>query len=159
MINTICYVALGSNLGNPTQQIVQAIKEINFLPDITVTAQSRLIQTKPVGPQNQPDFINAVIEISTSLEPAALLNVCMSIENDHRRERYVRWGPRTLDLDILLYGDKVINTPALTIPHPEMLNREFVLKPLAEIAPDLILANGKSVKDQLASLQVQEDLV
>ena len=128
------YIGLGSNLGNPGQQILTAIAELKDLPKSHFVKASNLYQTKPVGPQNQPDFTNAVIAIDTKLTAQSLLFELKKIENVHGRVcSGERFGPRTLDLDLLLYGDEKIDTKDLVVPHPRMYQREFVLKPLAEI--------------------------
>ena len=147
---TRAYVALGSNLENPGLQLQRAVDEIDTYPEIRVTGCSRLYQSVPLAgenvPDGQPDYCNAVVEIETSLSPIELLDAMQAIENDHGRARTVRWGPRTLDLDILLYGNEVIETERLTVPHYQMHVRNFVLCPLQDIAPDLVLPNGTSVK-------------
>ncbi|MBT6754432.1 MAG: 2-amino-4-hydroxy-6-hydroxymethyldihydropteridine diphosphokinase [Gammaproteobacteria bacterium] len=131
-MNTV-FIALGSNLDNPVYHVEKGITDISHLPETEVTKESSLHKSKPVGPQNQPDYINAVIKIITNYEPLPLLDVLQDIENKHHRKRAERWGPRTLDLDILMYNDLIINHERLVIPHPEMINREFVLIPLKEI--------------------------
>jgi len=132
----ICYIALGSNLDNPHEHIKRAFIDLAHLADTQLLAQSSRYRSKPLGPQNQPDFINAAAKLATHLEPLNLLAALQRIELKHGRERRVRWGPRTLDLDILLYGNLVMQTPTLTLPHPEMQQRSFVLLPLAEIADE-----------------------
>ena len=141
-----CYIGLGSNLNQPRKQLEQAIGQLKKLPQSHWVTCSTFHQTAPVGPVKQPDFINAVAAIDTSLDPHTLLTALQAIENAQHRTRQVRWGPRTLDLDLLLYGDHVINTPTLTVPHPEMCHRLFVIAPLLEIAPDLRLPDGKLLK-------------
>ena len=136
---TTTYIGLGSNLNNPTAQLEQAVEELQALPKSQLNKVSSFYQSKPVGPQDQDDFINAVVEIETSLSPTELFTHLQAIEVAHGRKRRLRWGPRTLDLDILLYGTQTIDTPTLQIPHPEMTNRAFVLVPLMEIAPGLSL--------------------
>lgn len=139
------YIALGSNLDNPGLQLQSAVDEIASTPGIALAGCSRLYQSDPVGPEGQPDYCNAVVAVDTSLEPVALLDATQAIENSHGRVRSVRWGPRTLDLDILLYGHQVIETERLTIPHYQMHVRNFVLCPLADINPDIILPDGKKL--------------
>jgi len=139
-------IALGSNLDDPRKKITSAINEINNHPSITVLKTSSLYKTKPFGPIKQDDFINAVIQVETTLEPIELLHTLQEIENDHKRVRDERWGPRTLDLDILLYENLTIETPELTIPHPGLEERDFVIYPLAEIIPELVLPNGKAIQ-------------
>jgi len=129
----IVYIALGSNQNNPVYHILKGMKQINHLNHTHIIKKSSLYSSKPLGPKNQPDYINAVIKIQTALEPEELLNSLQKIEDIHHRQRIKKWGPRTLDLDILLYNNLEINSKRLTIPHPEMTNREFVLIPLFEI--------------------------
>jgi len=141
------YVGLGSNLNNPLQQVKQAVKAIAKHPGISLIAQSKYYQTKPWGYENQPDFINAVIAVDVALSAEQLLDVLQSIETDQGRVRTMHCGPRIIDLDILLYGDEVIHTKRLRVPHPHMTKRDFVLVPLTEIAPDL---------DVLAGIQIDQ---
>jgi 2-amino-4-hydroxy-6-hydroxymethyldihydropteridine diphosphokinase len=137
---TQVYVGLGSNLKQPEKQIADALASLDGLANVVVTQCSSLYLSKPVGPQDQPDYINAVAVLETTLSPLDLLDQLQAIETQQGRVRgKVRWGPRTLDLDLLLYGDKKINNKRLTVPHPEMQNRDFVLIPLNEIAPDLVI--------------------
>ncbi len=140
------YIAIGSNLNDPVSQAKNAITALKMLPQSRFLTVSSLYSSQPMGPQQQPDYINAVAAISTELTPPALLEATQHIELEHGRVRkQQRWGPRTLDLDILLYGDEIIESEHLTIPHYGMKNREFVLYPLAEIAPDLILPDGTAL--------------
>ncbi|OUR62956.1 2-amino-4-hydroxy-6-hydroxymethyldihydropteridine diphosphokinase [Colwellia sp. 39_35_sub15_T18] len=144
---TTAYIGLGSNLSDPIEQVKDAIDEVKQLAQCQVTAISSLYLSKPMGPQDQNDYINAVIAIETSLSAIELLDVLQAIENSAGRVRKDnRWGARILDLDIILFGHEVINTERLTIPHYGMHEREFVLLPLAEIAPTLNLPNGETVK-------------
>ncbi|MDF2154189.1 2-amino-4-hydroxy-6-hydroxymethyldihydropteridine diphosphokinase [Vibrio sp. CAU 1672] len=137
------YIAVGSNLANPVQQAIQAIATLKSLPECEFVAASSLYSSTPMGPQNQPDYINAVVAIQTRLTPLELLDCTQAIEQEQGRVRKEeRWGPRTLDLDIILYGNEVIDSERLTIPHYGMREREFVLYPLAEIAPSLQLPDG-----------------
>ena len=131
------FIALGSNLGHRKNYIRNAITLLGNNPKITVVNQSSLIETKPVGPIEQGLFINAVIEISTSLTPPELLATCLAVEDQFGRVRTQRWGPRTIDLDIILFADRIIGGANLKIPHPELSMRLFVLEPLAEIAPKI----------------------
>jgi 2-amino-4-hydroxy-6-hydroxymethyldihydropteridine diphosphokinase len=141
------YIGLGSNLASPLQQVREAIAELAQLPQSRLSAVSRLYRSRPLGPADQPDYINAVAAIDTRLAPLALLDGLQAIENRHGRKRgAVQWGPRTLDLDLLLFGDAVINEPRLTVPHPGMSQRGFVLRPLADIAPLLQLPTGASLQ-------------
>ena len=141
------YIGLGSNLDNPLQQVSLAVEEIAATAGCTLSKQSSWYQSKAVGPGEQPDYINGVIELHTQLEPLALLRALQSIEQAHQRKRELKWGARTLDLDILVYGDQACDDAILTIPHPQLTNRDFVLVPLAEIAPNLALPNHKSLKE------------
>lgn len=133
----LVYIGLGSNLQNPLQQIKTAINDVQSLAGVTIITVSSLYQSPPMGPADQPDYINAVISLETSLSPHQLLDALQSVEQLHGRERKRHWGERTLDLDILLYGDQILDDERLTIPHPGMHERAFVLYPLAEIAPDI----------------------
>jgi len=147
------YIAIGSNLGDPVTQANSAITALKQIPDIEVVAVSSLYSSTPMGPQNQPDYINAVVAIDTSLSPLNLLDKTQAIELEHGRVRKdERWGPRTLDLDIILYGDLVHHCERLTVPHYGMKVREFVLYPLAEITPDLILPDNTTLQQLLAQV-------
>lgn len=128
------YIGLGANLDDPVTQILTAADEIASLPEVECIALSPLYASKPVGPQDQPDYVNAAMRIKTGLAPLPLLGELQRIENHHSRVRVVRWGPRTLDLDLLLFDQQSINLPELTVPHRELANRAFVLYPLADIA-------------------------
>lgn len=133
---TAC-IALGANIGEPLRQIEAGFKALAALPGTRLTARSSLYRSAPVGYADQPDFINAVALIDTTLDPHALLDALLAIERVNGRVREFANAPRTLDLDIVLYGDAVIHDPGLTIPHARMLERAFVMLPLAEIAPDM----------------------
>lgn len=135
----ICaYIGLGANLNAPLQQLTAAVAALADIPKTTVHRVSGFYGSKPMGPQDQPDYVNAVAALHTELSAEALLDHLQQIELDQGRERKAdRWGPRTLDLDILLFGEQVLSTPRLTVPHYGMAVREFVLYPLAEIAPEL----------------------
>lgn len=146
------YIGLGSNLNHPIQQVLSAIRELDALDSIRQVAVSPLYSSRPVGPQDQPDYINAVIRIKTCLSPLELLAACQTLENRHGRKRLLRWGARTLDLDILLYDNQLIDLPELKVPHPELPNRAFVLYPLADIAPpDLLIPGNGRLVDLLAA--------
>ena len=134
---SLAYVALGSNLEQPAEQIRAALAALAALAGTSVLAHSSLYLTTPVGYLDQPDFINAVAQLETSLSPHDLLQALMQIEAGFGRERSFRNAPRVLDLDILLYQDTVLDDPQLMLPHPRMHQRAFVMVPLAEIAPDL----------------------
>ena len=139
---SIVYIALGSNLNMPIQQLKLAIQAIAGLPDTEIKKVSSFYQSQPLGPQDQPDYVNAVACLETGLSPLALLDALQNIENGQGRIRLRRWGERTLDLDILLYGNQIIHNERLTVPHYDMQNREFVIVPLYEISPELILPDG-----------------
>lgn len=140
-----CYLGLGSNLGSPERQLRQAFRQLQQLPKTVVTRISRLYKSAPYGVRFQPPYCNAVIEISTQLPPHHLLALCQAIEKKHHRIRKKQWGARTLDIDILLYGQIIIHDWKLKVPHPEMLKRDFVLVPLLEIAPELQLPSGETL--------------
>ncbi len=130
------YIALGSNIGDREQHLKNALAKIEELGEfVKLEKISSFYNTAPVGYVEQPDFLNAVVKVKTILEPEELLSILQEIENTEGRERKIHWGPRTLDLDILLFDDMVINTDTLVVPHPEMTKRDFVLVPLCEIAP------------------------
>lgn len=138
--NTVAaFIGLGSNLDDPAGHICQALEALAELPDTRLAAHSSLYRSPPMGPPDQPDYINAVAELHTALAPEHLLDHLHAIEQQHGRERTEHWGPRTLDLDLLLYGDQKINTSRLTVPHAGMRERAFVLYPLQEIAPEVML--------------------
>ena len=136
---TTVYIGLGSNLDNPIEQVRKAVSELSNIQDTALNRVSSLYGSEPVGPRDQPEYVNAVVEMETELEPEQLLIELFSIEDRHRRKRLRQWGPRTLDLDLLLYGDLIMKSDALTIPHPEMHKRSFVLFPLLEIAPEIVI--------------------
>ncbi|MGY2798693.1 2-amino-4-hydroxy-6-hydroxymethyldihydropteridine diphosphokinase [Ewingella americana] len=145
------YIALGSNLAKPVDQVNCALEALAHMPRTKLVVCSAFYRSKPLGPQNQPDFLNAVVALDTELPPEELLDCTQAIEQNQGRVRKLeRWGPRTLDLDMLLYGDRVINTERLTVPHYDMKNREFMLYPLAEIAPELVFPDGESLQTVLA---------
>ncbi len=127
------YLSLGANLGDRLATLRQALFELACSDDIRITAASSIYETDPVGLEDQPPFLNAVIAVSTTLQPLDLLHRCQDIENRFQRERNVRWGPRTLDIDMLIYENIVMETPELTLPHPRMTAREFVTIPLREL--------------------------
>lgn len=146
------YIALGSNLQQPQQQIEQAFVELNHVPETRLLKQSSLYRTAPLDHNNQrrkdqPEFLNAVAEVETGLPAQELLQALLAIENSRGRERPYRNAPRVLDLDLLLYEDLVLDSPTLTLPHPRMHERGFVLLPLAEIAPELTIPGIGSVID------------
>ena len=130
------YLGLGSNIGDRKQQLLKAIDLIGNIKGIKVTKQSSIYETAPIGYTDQPNFLNLCLEIETELSPQQLLKHCLDIEQQLHRVREIRWGPRTLDIDILLYSDNIIETDNLSIPHPRMQERAFVLIPLNDIASD-----------------------
>lgn len=137
---TAAYVALGSNLDDPIEQVIVAFEALSALPGTRVTARSTLYGSRPMGPADQPDYVNAVAGLDTTLDPHGLLDQLQAIEDRAGRDRSgPRWGPRTLDLDLLLYGDTRCEDERMTLPHPGITERAFVLVPLAEIAPELVL--------------------
>ena len=134
----VAYIGLGSNLADPVQQVLTALDELRATPGMRLLAHSSLYRNAPMGPPDQPDYVNAVACVETSLLPEALLDALLAIEQRHGRVRDgERWGPRTLDLDLLLFGEDVIASERLVVPHPGMPERPFVLLPLQQIAPDL----------------------
>ncbi len=143
------FIALGSNLQNPAAQVERAFVELTTLPEVRIVRHSSLYRTAPVGYDNQPDFINAAAEITTTLQPLELLRALLALEAGFGRERPFPNAPRVLDLDLLLYDDQVMQTPELTLPHPRMHERGFVLFPLAEIAPDVVIPGKGRVADLL----------
>lgn len=149
---SLVYIGLGANLDQPQQQLEQALQELARLPNVTLVAQSSLYHSKPVGPQDQPDYVNAVAAVETNLEPLALLDALQQLEQDHGRIRKRHWGERTLDLDIILIDDCVIDSERLKVPHPFAQQRSFVLYPLAEINPQLIFPDGKALQQLLTEL-------
>ncbi len=148
------YIGIGSNLNDPVAQVQQAISALQTLPDTTLVSTSSLYSGTPMGPADQPDYINAVAGIDTCLSASELLQAMNRIEERQGRVRQgVQWGPRTLDLDLLLYGDSSIDTPGLTVPHPGMHERDFVIVPLAEIAGNLAIPGRGQLKALASSCQ------
>lgn len=144
----LCVIGLGGNLDHPAERVTRARQALSKTPGISEMAFSSLYQSRPMGPKDQPDYVNAVMAIETDLAPLALLDALQTIELSEGRVRMgERWGPRTLDLDLLIYGDQVIDHPRLTVPHPGVALREFVLHPLAEILPDLMIPGLGQVRD------------
>ncbi|HEX4869650.1 MAG TPA: 2-amino-4-hydroxy-6-hydroxymethyldihydropteridine diphosphokinase [Moraxellaceae bacterium] len=150
---TAAFIGLGGNLGAAEATLQSAVTALRALPGTRLTALSSLYRSAPVGPAGQPDYLNAVALIETELAPHDLLAALQAIERAHGRERQLRWGPRTLDLDLLLLGRDRIATADLVVPHPELGNRNFVVVPLLEIAPGATLPEGTP----LASLPVARD--
>jgi 2-amino-4-hydroxy-6-hydroxymethyldihydropteridine diphosphokinase len=150
---TRVYLAIGSNLASPLEQVNAALAALAEIPESQLVAVSDFYRTPPLGPQDQPDYLNAAVALETALAPEALLDHTQRIELQQGRERKAhRWGPRTLDLDIMLFGEMQIDTPRLTVPHYDMKNRAFMLLPLAQIAPDLRFPDGDKLSDLLANL-------
>ena len=136
------YIGLGANLGDPVHSIIAAVQALKTLPGTRLSGLSRLYRSAPLGPPGQPEYINAAARIETGLTAHALLAALQDIENQHGRTRNIRWGARTLDLDLLLYGNDEILTSTLIVPHIELKNRNFVVIPLLDIAPELRLPDG-----------------
>ena len=150
------YLGLGSNLAQPAEQLQAALDALAELPDSQLIAVSSLYASKPLGPADQPDYVNAVAALDTALEPLQLLDRLQQIELQQGRQRKAeRWGPRTLDLDILLFGQELIDLPRLQVPHYHMQERPFVLYPLAEIAPELQLPDGRDLPTLLQNCPFQ----
>ncbi|MCU5771550.1 2-amino-4-hydroxy-6-hydroxymethyldihydropteridine diphosphokinase [Erwiniaceae bacterium BAC15a-03b] len=154
---TRVWIALGSNLADPLHQVQNALDALAAIPESQLISTSTLYRTPPYGPADQPDYLNAVIALETGLTPEALLDHTQRIELEQGRVRKAeRWGPRTLDLDILLFGDLTLNSERLIVPHYDMKNRAFMLLPLLEIAPELSFPDGDSVAECLAKLDSSE---
>ncbi|MCR9027108.1 2-amino-4-hydroxy-6-hydroxymethyldihydropteridine diphosphokinase [Citrobacter amalonaticus] len=154
---TLVYIALGSNLASPLEQVNAAVNAIGEIPESRIVALSSFYRTPPLGPQDQPDYLNAAVALETTLEAEPLLDHTQRIELQQGRVRKAeRWGPRTLDLDIMLFGDRVINSERLTVPHYDMKNRGFMLWPLFEIAPDLHFPDGTSLQQRLTHLGAEK---
>lgn len=148
----IAYIGLGANLAEPVAQLRTALAALGRTSALELLAVSPLYRNPPMGPEDQPDYVNAVAAVRTSLSPEALLDILQAIENEQGRVRRVRWGARTLDLDLLLYGQISLATPRLTVPHAGLKERAFVLKPLADIAADLVLPDGATLTECLAAV-------
>ncbi|NWO08021.1 MAG: 2-amino-4-hydroxy-6-hydroxymethyldihydropteridine diphosphokinase [Alteromonadaceae bacterium] len=146
-MSTKAYIGLGSNLEQPADQLARAVTALAALPATTLVAQSPFYASRPVGPQDQPDFVNGAALLTTELDAHSLLNHLQAIEQAHGRERLRHWGPRTLDLDLLVFGNQSIQDSRLTVPHPELANRDFALQPLLDLTPDLLLPDGRAVRD------------
>jgi 2-amino-4-hydroxy-6-hydroxymethyldihydropteridine diphosphokinase len=145
------YLGLGGNLGDPQKSMGTALRMLDADPLSRVVAVSSLYRTPPWGKTDQPDFLNATAEVLTSHSPRELLDLCLEAEQRLKRVRQERWGPRLIDIDILIFGDETVHEDGLEIPHPRMLERAFVLAPLAEIAPDFMV-EGQTLSDHLAML-------
>ncbi len=151
----VAYLGLGANLGPAEQTVRTALEALDRLPGTRLQAASRLYRTPAWGSEDQPDFVNAAAAVVTTLPPLALLDQLLALEAAHGRQRLPgeRWGPRTLDLDVLLYGDRRIDLPRLQVPHPHLHARAFALVPLAEIAPDAVIAGHGTVRDVCAGVE------
>jgi 2-amino-4-hydroxy-6-hydroxymethyldihydropteridine diphosphokinase len=148
---TTAFIAFGSNLGNRLKHLRTGKRELEAHAGL-ISAQSRVFETEPVGgPDNQGAYLNAVVQLETGLSAPDLLRVLLEIERSRGRERRERWGPRTLDLDVLLYGDQIIHTPDLTVPHPRLHDRAFVLEPLSDLVPHLEIPGISRTVDDLRS--------
>ena len=155
----LAYIGLGSNLKGPKKQIEKALRALSEAKETTVLLVSSFDQSKPLLGMPGPIYLNVVCNIETDLGALDLLNFCQEIENNQHRVREIKWGSRTIDLDILLYGDQVLSTQRLTIPHPEMINRDFVLLPLFEIEPGLklpLLGPLKSLLERIKPSDVEK---
>jgi len=152
LADILAFVALGANLGDPAEQIHRAQAELARLPETRLVARSSLYLSKPVGFLDQPDYVNAVAALRTKLTPRALLDRLLEVETRHGRKREFKNAPRTLDLDLLLYDGLVMHEPGLSLPHPRMRERNFVLVPLAEIAPDCPIPGHGTASTCLARL-------
>jgi 2-amino-4-hydroxy-6-hydroxymethyldihydropteridine diphosphokinase len=150
------YVGLGSNLEHPREQVLAALEELERLPRTHLVSRSRLYRSAPLGHEAQPDFVNAVARLDTALEPPRLLAELQTIEKRHGRERPFANAPRTLDLDLLLYGENIINSASLTVPHPRMHQRAFVLRPLVEISPAASVPGRGTAAQLLQACPVQD---
>ena len=153
---TLAYVGLGSNLQDPRRQVERAFEELDALPHTRLVKRSSLYRSAPIGHADQPDFINAVAQLETGLPAERLLAELQQVEQRHGRARSFANAPRTLDLDILLFGSLVVNSPALTVPHPRMHERKFVLEPLYEVAPHASIPGVGTVKDCVEKTKGQE---
>ena len=154
---TLAYIAIGSNLASPLEQVNAAVQALGEIPESRIIAVSSFYRTPPLGPQDQPDYLNAAVVLETALTAETLLDNTQRIELQQGRVRKAeRWGPRTLDLDIMLFGHDVISTERLTVPHYDMKNRWFMLWPLFEVAPDLTFPDGISLKTILDNLNAEK---
>lgn len=153
---SIAYLSLGANLGDRKAMLEAALRGLEASNQVRVVKASSVYETEPIGYVGQPWFYNLAAEIETDLDPNSLLTLTKQVERELNRTREIHWGPRTIDIDILLYDDLVTNGNRLTLPHPEMVGRRFVLEPLVEIAPDLKLPDGRRIADLLPSVSAQE---
>ena len=151
MTDQVAYIGLGSNLNEPFKQIKNAIESLNTLPGVTVIIDSGFYASKPMGPEDQPNFINTVVEIKTSMSATELLDSCQSIERGQGRIKTRHWGERSVDLDILLFSDQKIELDNLTVPHPGISLRDFVYMPLLKINPEIVIPGKGLLKDIVQS--------
>jgi 2-amino-4-hydroxy-6-hydroxymethyldihydropteridine diphosphokinase len=157
----LTFIALGANLGvDPASNITDAVGRLSQVPRLAPLRRAPIYRSKPIGPEGQPDYANSVVEAETDLPALDLLDALQSIEAGMGRVRQGRWGPRVIDLDLLLYGSAEIDHPRLRVPHPEMIRRRFVLKPLSDLAPDLVVPGTcRTVLAHLLLLSGPDDLV
>jgi 2-amino-4-hydroxy-6-hydroxymethyldihydropteridine diphosphokinase len=154
---TLAYIAIGSNLASRLEQVNAAVQALGEIPQSRIVAVSSFYRTPPLGPQDQPDYLNAAVVLDTDLDAETLLDNTQRIELQQGRVRKAeRWGPRTLDLDLMLFGNEIINTERLTVPHYDMKNRGFMLWPLFEVAPDLTFPDGIPLRDILDKLHAEK---
>ena len=153
---TLAYVGLGANLGEPRRQLTEALTAMSGLPETRLAGHSSFYRTAPIGNENQPEFLNAVAALDTRLAPGVLLEGLQGIERRHHRERPYPNAPRTLDLDLLLFGEEKIARPGLTVPHPRMHERAFVLQPLLELDPVISIPGKGKAKTFLAATSAQK---
>jgi 2-amino-4-hydroxy-6-hydroxymethyldihydropteridine diphosphokinase len=146
-VSELAYLGLGSNLGERLDTLQHAVDLLAGEPGVRPSASSRVWETDPVGGPPQPDYLNVVLRVDTDLTPFQLLDACQRTERALGREREMRWGPRTIDIDLLLFGDQQLDVPLLTVPHPRMTSRAFALLPLLELEPDACLPDGTRLVD------------
>jgi 2-amino-4-hydroxy-6-hydroxymethyldihydropteridine diphosphokinase len=151
------FIGLGSNLGDRGRTIEEAVKLLRAYPEVEIVSASELHETEPWGSVAQPRFLNGAVEVETTLEPRALLGVLLDVERRLGRVREERWGPRTVDLDLLLYGDVVVDEPGLTVPHPRLHERVFALQPLHELDPALVVPGRGTVAELLRGLENDDE--
>ncbi len=153
MKTTIAHVSLGSNLGNRAHNLAVACEYIEHIPNTTILSSSRIYYTEPQGVKQQPWFANQVVKVAVQgISPITFLNELLKIEILMGRERKMRWGPRIIDLDLLVFGDEIMDSSHLTLPHPRILERAFVMVPLLEVSPSLVLPTGESIREEIKKL-------
>lgn len=153
------YLSIGSNVGDRLENLRSCVRMLEGSKFVALDKVSGVYKTAPVGYEHQPDFLNAVVSLDTTLSPRALLDLCQAIERNLGRTRTIRWGPRTIDVDILVYGEEKINEPDLVIPHPRIYERGFVLFPLKEIEPEFIFPDGNHIDKIIGSLAPHQRVV